>query len=122
AIREAQKDGQFILGYDISLNRGFIAPLTVSIPVSSQYNGQTVTILHCINGRLESIVATVTNGVATFAVTVLSPFAVTTGLLVPDSVVIDPPKTGDAATPCGFALIGLAAACAGYTVMKRRRG
>ncbi len=121
-IREAQKNGQLILGYDISLNRSFISPLTVSIPVGSPHNRETVTILHCINGRLETIIATVVDGVATFTVTALSPFAVTTGLLVPDSVVTDPPKTGDTATPWGFTLIGLAAACAGYMAMKRRRG
>ncbi|MEA4969947.1 MAG: LPXTG cell wall anchor domain-containing protein, partial [Candidatus Pelethousia sp.] len=120
AIREAQKDGQFILGYDISLNRGFIAPLTVSIPVSSQYNGQTVTILHCVSGVLRTYSATVVDGKATFTVTSLSPFAVTTGLLVPDEIT-DIPKTGDAATPWGFVLLGLAAACAGYMVMRRRR-
>ena len=120
AIREAQANGQLILGFDISLSLGFIAPLTISIPVDSRYNGRTVTILHCVNGRLETIIATVVNGVATFTVAELSPFAVTTGSLVPGEIT-DIPKTGDAAAPWGFVLIGLAAACAGYMAMKRRR-
>ena len=121
AIRKAHTGGQLILGYNISLTPAATAPLTISMPVGSEYNGRTVTILHCINGRLENIDAVVTNGMATFTVTELSPFAVTTGLLVPDSEVINPPKTGDAATPWGFVLIGLAAVCMGYLAMKRRR-
>ncbi len=116
-IREAQKNRQLILGYDISLNGSFISPLTVSIPVGSPHNGETVTILHCINGRLETIIATVVNGMVTFTVTELSPFAVTTGLLLPDTEVINPPKTGDAATPWSFAMIGLAAVCAGFLMI-----
>ena len=118
-IRKAQKGGRFLFGYDISLSPTTTGPLTISIPMDSKYNGQTITILHCINGRLETINATVVNGVAMFIVTELSPFAVTAGLLVPHEIT-DIPKTGDAPTPWGF-VIGIAALCAGYMVMKRRK-
>lgn len=121
AIRKAQTDGQLILGYDISLTPSATGELTISIPVGSQYNGQMVTILHCVNGRLETIIATVVNGIATFTTSSLSPFAVTTGLLVPDSEVTNPPKTGDAATPLGFIILGFVALCAGYLAIKRRK-
>lgn len=119
AIREAQASKHLILGFDIGLSHGFLGTLTISIPVGDRYNGQSVTILHCINGRLETIVATVVNGAAAFTATELSPFAVTTGLLVTEITGI--PNTGDAETPRGFVLIGLAAICVGYLVMRRRR-
>ncbi len=124
AIRKAQAGGQLILGFDIDLTRGFFGPLTVSIPVSGRYNGRTVAILHCVNGRLETLTATVVNGKATFTVTSLSPFAVMTGLLVPDSVVADPPKTGDNHSNlvwwllCGVSTAGIAAL---IPLCKRRR-
>ncbi len=121
AIRKAQTDGQLILGYDISLTPSATGELTISIPVGSQYNGQMVTILHCVNGRLETIISTVVNGITTFTTSSLSPFAVTTGLLVPDSEVTNPPKTGDAATPLGFIILGFVALCAGYLGIKRRK-
>jgi hypothetical protein len=54
---------------------GFSDPLTVFLPVGNQYNGRVVTILHCMNGRLETIVANVRSGMATFTVTSLLPFA-----------------------------------------------
>ncbi|HWR24015.1 MAG TPA: DUF11 domain-containing protein [Feifaniaceae bacterium] len=121
AIRKAQKDNQLIFGFDISLTRGFSGPLTVTIPVDERYDGRTVTILHCVNGRLETLTATVTNGKAAFTVTELSPFAVTTGLLVPDTVVTGPPKTGDGPNRvwrllCGVSMAGTAA----LTLWKRR--
>ena len=121
AIRKAQKDGDLILGYDISLTPAATGELTISIPVGSQYNGQTVVILHCVNGRLETITATVVNGVATFTASSLSPFAVTTGLLIPDTAVTNPPKTGDEALPFGLIISGLTALCAGRLIMRRRK-
>ncbi|HBT63805.1 MAG TPA: hypothetical protein DEB10_03970, partial [Ruminococcaceae bacterium] len=36
----------FILGRNISLSGSFTGTLILSLPVGSQYNGQTVTILH----------------------------------------------------------------------------
>lgn len=114
AIRAAQAQGQLILGYDISLTLPAAGTLTVSIPVGSQYNGQTVTILHCKGGALETLTATVSGGVATFTASSLSPFAVTGRVLSP--------KTGDAASPAGWAaMLGLAALCAGHLIARRRR-
>ncbi len=121
AIRKAQNDNQLILGFDIDLTQGFHGSLTISVPVDNRHDGQTVTMLHCINGRLETLTATVVNGQATFTVTSLSPFAVTSGLLTPDFVVTDPPKTGDAAAQTGYVMLGLTALCALYPVMRRRK-
>jgi hypothetical protein len=114
AIRKAQKNGQLLLCYNISLSPAATGLLAISIPVGSQYNGQNVTILHCVNGKLETITVTVTNGSATFTATALSPFAVTTNM-------ISPPNTGDAATPWGFIILGLAVLCACYKGMKRSK-
>ncbi len=120
AIRKTQKDGRFILGYDISMTPPATGELTIAIPVGSQYDGQNVTILHCINGRLETIAVTVANGAATFTVAELSPFAVVRGLYVPGEIT-SPPQTGDAAAPWGFVLIGLAACCMRALAVRRRR-
>ncbi len=117
AIRAAQKRGDLILGFDIGLSHGYLEPLTISIPVGSAYDGRTVTILHCVNGKLETFIVVVANGKATFTVTSLSPFAVVRGLLLQ----IDPPRTGDTATLWGFVMIGLAVSYAGWIVLKRRR-
>ena len=123
AIRKAQNGNQFILGFGIDLTRGFRGPLTISIPVGNRYNGRAVTVLHCANGRLETLTATVANGEMVFTVTDLSLFAVTTGLLVPDSVVIDPPKTGGGSSNLvGWLLCGASAAeVAALTVLGKRR-
>ena len=52
--------------------------VTVSIPVGTQYIGQTITIYHCANGTLEKVTATVdSNGNAVGTYSSLSPFAVT---------------------------------------------
>ena len=48
----------------------------MTIPVGAQYNGQTVTILHCAGETLQTYTATVAGGKAVFSVTSLSPFAV----------------------------------------------
>ena len=120
AILEAQKRGDLILGFDIELTQDLISGLTISIPVGSKYDGQIVTILHCVNGKLETHTATVNNGKATITVTSLSPFAVMRGQFVPDDTT-DIPQTGDAATPLGFIMLTLAALCAGSLILKRRR-
>lgn len=69
----------FILGKDISLTGGFIGKLTLSFPVGAQYNGETATILHCVNGTLETYTVKVKDRKVTFDVDSLSPFAVFTG-------------------------------------------
>ena len=120
-MREAIAGGQLIAGYDITLSGGFRGELTLSFPVGAAYNGQIVTILHYVNGRVETYTAVVANGKATVTVSSLSPFAVlSTGVTVPDDVVTDPPKTGDAAMPLGFVMMGLAVLCALCLVMRRK--
>jgi len=121
AIRKAQAAGQLIIGCNISLTPAANGSVTLSIPVGSRYDGRTVTILHCADGRLESIDAVVQGGRATFTVTTLSPFAVTRSVLIPETTVTNPPKTGDAAGMWGFAVAGLAIICAGFVVIKRRK-
>ena len=69
---------ELILYGDIALNGDYKGDLTVSIPVDAKYNGQTVTILHCNNGKLEGIDVVVSNGYATGTFPSLSPFAVVT--------------------------------------------
>ncbi len=116
-IREAIEKGQLITGYDIRLVGGFHGKITVSFPVGAEYNGRTVTILHFINGRMETYTAVVENGVASIRVSSLSPFVVlNTGVTVPAYEVTDPPKTGDASVQIGFAMLGMAAACMGVLI------
>jgi hypothetical protein len=90
-IRQRMNDDDYalLLGKEISLSQGFTGTLTITMPVGAQYNGQTVTILHCTGGTLETYTATVTDGKAVFSVTSLSPFAVFA--LAPVAPDIDPP-------------------------------
>lgn len=111
AIRQAQTQGQLILGYDISLSQSFHGDITVTFPVGSQYNGQTISLYHCVDGSLEAVSATVENGMVRFTVDSLSPFAVVQSLYVPDTVIVNPPKTGDAAMQAGYFLLALSALC-----------
>lgn len=121
-MREEIATGRMIAGYDITLPGGFSGELTISFYAGAAYEGQTVTILHYVNGQVETYTVVVVNGRATITVNSLSPFAVLrTGVTVPDTVVTDPPKTGDAAKPIGFMMLGLAAACAVVASSKRRR-
>ena len=121
-IREAIASGQMIAEYDITLSGGFRGKITLSFPVGTAYEGQVVTILHYVNGQVETYKAVVENSMATITVNTLSPFVVlSNGVMVPNTVVTDPPKTGDAAKPIGFVMLGLAVLCAGYLIMKRRK-
>ncbi|MDL2235129.1 carbohydrate-binding domain-containing protein [Christensenellaceae bacterium OttesenSCG-928-L17] len=97
-IRVRQAAGALIVLYDIAVTGGYTGELEVSIPVGEQYNGQTVTILHCVNKKLESVTCTVQNGMATGNFEKLSPFAVVQGTSIsaPTTPVVNPPKTGDA--------------------------
>ena len=91
AIGQRMNDDDYVLllGKDISLSQGFIGTLTITMPVGALYNGQTVTILHCAGGTLQTYTATVTDGKALFSVSSLSPFAVFAQVFVtPD---YDPP-------------------------------
>ncbi len=119
AIRARMTDSDFItlIDKDISLSLGFTGSLTVTIPVGSAYNGETVTILHCASGTLKTYTATVKDGKATFTVTSLSPFAVFADADELDNI----PKTGDGG---GFPLwLGLMASgvLLGSVLVLRRR-
>ncbi len=124
AIRTRMDGGGLVLlvGQDISLSRGFTGSLTITIPLPIGYNGETVTILHCANGVLKTYTTTVTDGEAMFTVTSLSSFAIfQSGITVPDTVIANPPKTGDERTSAGFAVLALAALCGAVAAMKRRK-
>jgi len=119
AIRARMTDSDFItlIDRDISLSLGFSGSLTITIPVGSAYNGETVTILHCANSTLKTYTATVQDGKATFTVTSLSPFAVFADADELDNI----PKTGDGG---GFPLwLGLMASgvLLGSVLVLRRR-
>ncbi len=121
-MRKAIASGKMIVGYDITLSGGFRGNTTLSFPVGAAYEGRVVTILHYVSGRVETYTAVVENGMATITVDSLSPFAIlSTGVTVPDTVVTDPPKTGDGVKPVGFVMLGLAALCARYLVRKKRK-
>ena len=107
AIRARMDDLDDILLFsgDISLSKGFTGQLTVAIPVGGAYNGATATLLHCKNGRLETLTATVENGEAVFTVGSLSPFAV----FAAPQVLPDIPKTGGRGLPIGVVLLTLCA-------------
>ena len=73
-----------IAGYDITLPGGFWGELTISFHVGAAYEGQTVTILHYVNGQVETYTAVVVNGRTTITVSSFSPFAVLrAGVTVP---------------------------------------
>ena len=92
-IRLWMKDEDYVLllGADISLSGNFSGMLTLTLPVSTQYNGETVLILHGRgDGTLATYTATVRNGKITFDVASLSPFAV-----FMEDRLGEIPKTGD---------------------------
>ena len=119
ALREAASGGRMILGYDVSLSRGFRGSIDLSFPVGSAYEGQLVTILHYVNGKVETYTAVVTSGMATVTVNSLSPFVVlATGVTTPDAVVADPPKTGGVGSAQGLVMVLVA--LGGIAMLKRR--
>lgn len=116
ALQEAAASGALILGFEITLSGGFQGELTISFPVGDAYNGQSVTILHYVNGRVETYTVVVVDGRATITVNSLSPFVV-----LPHAKSATMPKTGGAVAAGGFALLSLAALCGGYAAAKRRK-
>ncbi len=76
-----QNSQTLILAFDISLQQdGSTVPyegeITLNFPVGDQYNGQTLTLLHYVDGAIESYTGIVQNGVLTITVSHLSPFIV----------------------------------------------
>lgn len=126
AIRQAQADSAslLVLGLNISLDRapGFIGELLVTLAVDPQYNGKTVTILHCRKGVLETYSAVVSEGEVTFTVTALSPMALFAA--VEKATAPEPQKTLPITGFGGPALLllpGTAVALTGAALLYRRR-
>ena len=90
---------------DITVSGSYRGPLTLSFEVGEQYNGQTVTLLHAKNGKLTTYTTVVKNGIATFTVTSLSPFALFAPVTAIDAIGI--PKTGDSMRYVAIAVLGM---------------
>ena len=71
----------------------------MTFPVGSRYNGQTISLYHCVDGSLEVVSAIVENGWVRFTVDSLSPFAVVQTLFIPN--------TGDKTTKVSYFLLVL---------------
>ena len=75
-IREWQGQSCVISIYDVALSHSFRGTVTITFPVSSEYNGKTLTVAHCLKNKLETYDVTVSNGKVTVTVNSLSPFAI----------------------------------------------
>jgi uncharacterized coiled-coil protein SlyX len=75
-VREVVKSGKAIVNYDISLTRAFEGTVTVSIPVGMQYEGRTLTVLTCQDGRISSFNVTVEAGRVKFVTGELTAYAI----------------------------------------------
>ncbi len=75
-IREWQGQSRVISIYDVALSHSFRGTVTITFPVSSEYNGKTLTVAHCLKNKLETYDVTVSNGKVTVTVNSLSPFAI----------------------------------------------
>ena len=51
-------------------------PLTISIPVGKKYDGDTLTVLHCMSDKVEKLTGKVEHGIITFQTNSLSSFGV----------------------------------------------
>lgn len=51
-------------------------PLTISIPVGKKYDGETLTVLHCMSDKVEKLTGKVEHGIITFQTNSLSSFGV----------------------------------------------
>ncbi|MEL7608879.1 MAG: hypothetical protein AAGU74_05190 [Bacillota bacterium] len=119
-IRARMADDSYalLLGRDISLSGGFTGPLTITFPVGSGYNGETVTLLHCKGGVLETLTAAVRDGKAIFTVTGLSPFAV----FAVSGASTDIPQTGDGGGfPMWLGLSATGALCGCLLLIRKKK-
>lgn len=124
-IRRLAAAGEVIVLYNISLTYGYSGPVDVYIPFSGT-NGSFHTVLHCNRGVLEERTGWYANGGVTTTWARLSPFAVLKGhgVSIPDDLVVEPPKTGDASHTWAGVLM-IFAAVALFTIawlyLKRQR-
>lgn len=84
-LRMAQAGGHVLSDYEITLSHVFLGKVKVSIPVEGR-DGQTLTVAHCINGRLILSDVMVSNGLAEVEVEELSHFAVLDGVYTVDTL------------------------------------
>lgn len=84
-------DAVVLFAKDIKLSQSYSGKLILTLPIDAKYNGQTVTILHDNNGKLERYTAVVKDGKVTIEITSLSPFVI----LLQKST-LNVPNTGDA--------------------------
>lgn len=120
-IRTCMRDNAYTMlwGQEISLSRGFVRSLTLTIPVDARYNGMLATVVHCDNGAEEAIPVVISNGEVQVRLHNLSPIAVF--LYAPD-IPADIPKTGDSGYPYWLLnAISAAAFCALYLHKKKPR-
>ena len=75
-IRQWQEQGRVIAIYDVSLSYGFRGTVTLTFPVSSAYNGKTLTVAHCLKDKLDTCDVTVSNEKVMVTADGLSPFAI----------------------------------------------
>ena len=75
-IRQWRRQGRVIAIYDVALSRGFRGTVTLTFPVPSQYNGKTLTVVHCLKDKLDTFDVTASGGKVTVTVDSLSPFAI----------------------------------------------
>ncbi len=75
-IREWQEQGRVLAIYEISLSQDFHGTVTLTFPVSGDYNGKTLTVAHCLKEKLETRDVTVREGEVTITVDSLSPFVI----------------------------------------------
>lgn len=110
AIRAKQETDKLVALYGISLSAGFgKGDMEVRFPVSAEYDGKTVAILHCLDGALETVEAKAEGGATTGTFGGLSPFA----LFVPKDADPNPlpgpdstsPQTGDGPSAAPFAAL-----------------
>lgn len=119
ACDEIRSRNPFLI-HDISLSGNYHGPYEVYIPFSG--GSGTYMVLHCNNRVLEEQTASYINGGVTTTWSKLSPFAVVgnVDVSVPDSVVVDPPKTGDAPYAWAGAVMIAGALCMLAAARKRR--
>ncbi len=121
AIREHERNlaDTLYLAAKPTLTGSHSGTLLLTIPVGAQYNGQTVKLLHEVNGKVEILYAVVADGNAVFRVAKLGAFALFVPVQAIDTVGI--PKTGNTASiyPAGGLVV--MAVLAGSVLSIRRR-
>ena len=129
AIRQYILDNDLtvLFGADLSLSRSFSGGLTLTIPVGTEYDGQTLTLLHYHDGVLKTLTAVVVNGQAAFTLSGLSPV-----VLVADTAALSSaadatktldniPVTGDSSSTVWWLLCGLSTAGIAVLLGLRKR-